>query len=409
MTAAWGRFTVRGDDELERRIAVLVGHVGRVLQDALQPDQFRALVLIGGYGRGEGGVERRDGLQHPHNNLDFLLITKGGRRRTADWLSRQVDPQLRQIETESGVGIDVSTVSERKLLHSPCLVMWYDMRHGHKTILGDSDFVPSLRQFSVDRIEPQDIRWLLVNRGSQLIVNDLLMQKEHVTQSMLRYIIRLSMKAIIGYGDALLYFLDEYHWSYREKAQRMAQQTPVCAEFRKLYAEAVEFRFQPDYAPYLRRNLSEWSRTTRELLQDVHRVCESKRMRTEHWSWAEYPLLSLRKDLLQLPSSMREAGKRLVNICRGPKAPPRHAFSDRIAYRAAGHRGLLPVCYPTIVYDLQDQELREWTRLALGAPDAKQYTLALRFLEGWGRRVDPNFFKTSRRLGLPLGETEAVA
>jgi hypothetical protein len=74
------RYTARGGAEVEARIRVLIGEVGEAVTAAVEPRHLRALLLIGGYGRGEGGVEVREGVEHPHNNLDFLLVTRGVRR-----------------------------------------------------------------------------------------------------------------------------------------------------------------------------------------------------------------------------------------------------------------------------------------------------------------------------------------
>ncbi len=402
MTSQGERFTVRGSEEVESLIGTLVGRVARIFKDILNEDQYRALILIGGYGRGEGGVEVRDGDQRPHNNLDFLLITKNMSAETSARIHQQLDGRLKELEREYDVGIDVSMIPQRKLLHSACLVMWYDMRYGHKTILGDRDFVPSLHRYSVETIDPEDVRWLLVNRGSQLIVTDLLLARKQRSLTEMRYIIRLTMKAIIGYGDALLFFLGAYHWSYREKGKRMERQPDVPAEFRELYAEAIDFRFQPEYDAYIRRDIPQWVDSVRELLEGVHRECESKRMGIYDWSWEEYPRLSLRHDLWRFPPSFRRAVRKLANLLSGPSAPAHASWMDRVAHRAAGHRGLLPACFPTIVYGLESETLRQWTRHALAAQDTAQETLALAFLEAWGRQVDPNFFKVSQQLGLPL-------
>ena len=38
-------------------------------------EKIKCIILIGGYGRGEGGVIRKGESLIPHNNLDFNIIT----------------------------------------------------------------------------------------------------------------------------------------------------------------------------------------------------------------------------------------------------------------------------------------------------------------------------------------------
>jgi hypothetical protein len=91
----------------------------------------------------------------------------------------------------------------------------------------------------------------MVNCGTLLLINDLLLEDEVSSLERRRTIIRHVMKGIIGYGDALFYVLGAYHWSYQERQRRMRKQVSVPESFRHLYDEAMEFRFQPSYVKYL--------------------------------------------------------------------------------------------------------------------------------------------------------------
>ena len=70
-----GRFTVRGGAEVEGLMGALSNEIADVAGRILPAGSFKALVMIGGYGRGEGGVDARGGVQRPHNNVDLLLVT----------------------------------------------------------------------------------------------------------------------------------------------------------------------------------------------------------------------------------------------------------------------------------------------------------------------------------------------
>ena len=97
----WGRFTLLGGSAVEALLADIVHEVADAFAARLRPDQYRALVLIGGYGRGEGGIEIRDGGEHPHNNLDFLLVARHAPGTDPALLKADLDAILQPISPAS--------------------------------------------------------------------------------------------------------------------------------------------------------------------------------------------------------------------------------------------------------------------------------------------------------------------
>ena len=70
-------------DPQERRSAVeLVRTCARVasgIQGLISPRRLEAVLLGGGYGRGEGGVLRGPGGDRPYNDLEFYVAIRGNR------------------------------------------------------------------------------------------------------------------------------------------------------------------------------------------------------------------------------------------------------------------------------------------------------------------------------------------
>ena len=380
-------YTVFGSREVEAKIETIVADVGGVVAREMEPSQYRALVLIGGYGRGEGGVEIRDDGEYPHNNLDFLLISTGAdadrNARDKDRLSLALEP-LRSLHD---IGIDIGVVSETAVRKSPCLVMWYDMRFGHRTVIGDEAFVPSLSRFSVERIPSWDVSNLLVNRGTLLVINDLLLEKGTWSTRVARTVIRHAMKAIIGYGDALLYFNGRYHWSYVEKQSRMQRLASAPECFRRLYDGAIEFRFRPDYAGYLDYDLPRWLEDLRAALADVHLTCERSRLDRPGLQWELYIETALRQALRDDNTSPRRLARKLVNAVRRPAVELDVSAIAHLGARAAGPRGLLPVLFPAVAYE------KVTPVLSRAMPDfgGSRSAIRRRYLELWGQHVDINF------------------
>lgn len=398
----WSKFTLYGTAELEQQLQQLMCDVASVVKRITKPSQYRALVLIGGYGRGEGGVERVGDDARPHNNLDFLLITRGLSKAKQEQLRCDVDAALAPLRESTGVGIDFSTISVAKLRRSPSLVMWYDMRFGHRTVLGDAEFVPSLKQFSLDKIPAWDVRNLLVNRGTLLVINDMMNDFGAPQAAIARTTIKHVMKAVIGYGDALLYFLGRYHWSYAEKQRRMRATREIAEGFRALYEEAISFRFQPDYSPYLQRDTQQWMTELRPTLAEVHMRCEEMRLGQFNLNWEQYLEHALREALWCDMKRPRAAAKKALNLLRGSRTPVPGSWAATLGARTAGLQGLLPIVFPVVAYELENPALREFTASTLGAADSSNEEMRRAYLEHWGLHGDDNFASFLRRHGVTL-------
>lgn len=406
------RFTARGGARVEAEVRAMVARAAKVVSAAIPPAHYRSMILHGGYGHGEGGIERVGGVERPHNNLDFLLITTLACPSGAPKMKRLLDDLFRPIAREHGVGIDTGVINEWKLRASPCLVMWYDMRWGHKPVLGDASFVRSLTRFRRDRIEPWDMRDLLVNRGSLLVINDMILARGPSSQAERRFLVKHAMKAIIGYGDAHLFATGAYDWSYRERQRRMQQDSSAPASFRALYNEAMEFRFEPSYERYLNRDLAAWMSQLREELMPIHLAFERFRLGDPSLTFRDYGEKALREALFGSPLAplayLRKAKNLVLSLRRG--APDSSGGLLReIAARCNSARGNRSIAFPAVLYGEGGDELAELARVLLGARSSSRDELRRAYLEGWGLTGDTNFSTTARALDLPLSHAEQRA
>jgi hypothetical protein len=404
-TMSASEYTVSGTSEVDAKIETILSDVRGVISREVEASRICALVLIGGYGRGEGGVELRDGEEHPHNNLDLLLISRGsgpGRKAPEkDRLSLALEP----LRTRHGVGIDIGVVSDTALRTSPNLVMWHDMRFAHRTVLGDSQFVPSLTRFTVEGIPSWDICNLLVNRGTLLVINDLLLEAGTWSTTTARTVIRHAMKAIIGYGDALLYFNGRYHWSYVEKQSRMRKLSAAPSDFRQLYDTAIEFRFRPDYARYRDCHLPQWLESLNPILAGIHLTCERTRLRSPALRWERYLDAALTQILREDLTSPRRLARKMTNVARRPIVGFDVSALASLGARAAGPRGLLPILFPAVAYRAVTPVLTQ----ALEGFCEEPCAMRRMYLELWGQHVDVNFNLPPSRPIEPVKATREAA
>ncbi len=405
----WGRFSVRGSAAFEEQMAALLSEIAQESNNVLSPPVCRAMVLLGGYGRGEGGVMVTDGEEHPHNNLDFIVITRSLSHEQQDSLKTHLKNVLFPLTREKNIEFDFSLVDETRLRRSPSLVMWYDMRYGHKTVWGDAGLAPSLKQFALERIPAWDILNLLVNRGTLLLINEQLIASRPLPPEDREMIVKHAMKAIIGYGDAFLFFEGKYHWSYEEKQKRMRACAEAPEALRQLYDMAIEFRFQPNFAPYINSDLFSWLEELWQVLEPIHLACEKKRLRRSDLTWNTYPEAAFQDALLADMLSLRAWAKKAVNYLRTSGTLPNgRSVGARLGYRVLGERGILPILFPSVAYDLDDKTYREFAAAFLNAKSTARDELRRAYLYAWGSIIEPNFLCLAKKWGMPLEAGERL-
>jgi hypothetical protein len=399
------RYTLEGGPAVEALLAQIIADVRAALEPLLPKDRWTSLLLIGGYGRGEGGVETLpDGTERPHNNLDFLLVTRNLGGGEVGPLKARLDTALGILASQHSLGLDLGMIDEAKLRRSPSLVMWYDARFGHKTILGDSNLMPSLTQFSLESVPAWDIRNLLVNRGSLFVINDLLIERGLESESERRTVVKHAVKGIIGYGDALLFAHGLYDWSYAEKRRRMQQSPAIPERFKALYEEAIAFRFRPDYSRFAHRDLKLWQLDLRCQLNEVHLKVERQRLEKPTQGWEGYIETALTATLRPERQSLLRQGVRLLRGSSIP-APASLSLAAALGVRMGGPREVLSATFPVVAYALPELRERSLARELLGGADLSPAALRRAYLRTWRTHGDINFATVVQKLGLTLEET----
>ena len=87
------RYTPDGDAAVESRISHDQQLIAAAVTDLVPAEQFRALVLIGGYARGEGGFRFVEGQPEPYNDYDYFVVVSGMSQPAIQALK----PQLLQL------------------------------------------------------------------------------------------------------------------------------------------------------------------------------------------------------------------------------------------------------------------------------------------------------------------------
>lgn len=283
MKYAW-HGSIAFEEFLELNLQELVKNTSAVLGDNLS-----ALVLAGGYGRGEGGIVKINGVEKPYNDLDLVPVLKKNSPKAAlDLL-----PLSRKFAEKLAIHVDFSRpLTEALIRQLPHKLMWQDLLNGHIILFGDKDILtrnmPEYMRHSLPVIEASH---LLLNRGAGLIWS-LAILEGYLENNDPDFVRRNYFKAALAMGDAVLIANSRHQTSYRGRDNLLeslgnAIDFPGRDELMPLYRRALHFKFSPDSESGFEADKSKLKQLA-SMFVDVFISIESQRMGRNFAGAAEY-------------------------------------------------------------------------------------------------------------------------
>ena len=386
---SFGKLSVKGSSHFEEKMTLVLSDISSEIKETIDANLYKCILLIGGYGRGEGGVVTIKNVEFPHNNLDFLVVCKSLSKIKEQMLQKSINEIMVKHCKKVNIDFDLSIITEMKLKTCNPLVITYDMKYGHKVINGDFSFFTSMSRFDLENIPDSDIRNLMVNRGTLLTINDLILAKKHHTMKDIRTVIKHCIKAIIGYGDALLYYYGDYHYSYVEKKIRMKKQNKVDENFKKMYDDAMSFRFEPNYEKYLGSDLIAFQKEVKDTLKVVHLKCEALSLRDKNIKWHSYFEAALDNSFSQ-NLSLKVILKNTRNLLLPNHFIKNLSLKNKLRAKMLGARGILPLLFPYIAFEM-NHENEEILNSFFNITSTNNTIRKQQYLSYWGKYVNNNF------------------
>lgn len=195
-------------------------------------------LIIGGYGKGEGGIICSGDKYYLKNNIDLLIFPK---LCPSIYFYKGLKTLVEEISSQYEILIDLSYM-ELSWLKTSKSLMAYDLKIGHFVLFKDKRLELSkyLNPFNVKDVPVVEFKSLLVNRGVLLFLNDkLLLSGNQEFEKKAR--VHIS-KAIIGLGDFVLALYGQYSWSYCEKNKRIHLLGNKFDDLKRYYGLAYRYR-----------------------------------------------------------------------------------------------------------------------------------------------------------------------
>ncbi len=243
------KYTVYGDDAFDRKIDSLLGIVSARVIDAVGRDDLTALVLGGGYGRGEGGVLLNShGEMSLYNDFDIFVITSDIsrlKRRHINRVLRNLSPEL---SITAGIDVDFSPAKNVSELDScEFTMMWQELKHGHVVIYGQENILDRLPAFDLNNMPHEELARLMLNRGTGLLLARQRLRKSQLEGEDVDFIVRNIWKAVMACGDSYLALHHTYSHSYQRRSELFDayKDAPEISAFYQWYKSSIEFKLKP--------------------------------------------------------------------------------------------------------------------------------------------------------------------
>ena len=238
----------------EPRLTALLDGFLASLRDNLKLQPFngdvRALLLAGGYGRGEGGIFRdaKNSGALLYNDLEFYLILDD--RAGAEPVERWCAGRAHAGEETLGIEVEFKILRETAFLNAEPSMFYYDLLAAHRVVAGPEDFaarVPS-RLLDPALIPAREATRLLFNRGTGLFYS-LVALADADARATNGFVERNHAKARLALADAVLALNGRYHFSCRERHNRLGARPPLTPPdwdtIVEWHAAGVEFKLHP--------------------------------------------------------------------------------------------------------------------------------------------------------------------
>ncbi len=394
---------------VENEIQQLVFNLQHKIQLHFSPQHYRGVAVTGGYGRGEGGIRYQQGRATANNNIDLIWVVPND--QDIGPLQTRFKKQVSDLLSATyGIDIDCYFIHEKHLKRLPCLVMLYDVKFGHRVIVGHEEVLKQSIDYTVNDILPSDMRNLMVNRATLLLLNQWLLQQfqqqqphaAEVPQALYDRIIKHTTKAIIGYGDALLFSQGDYHWSYTEKDRLMGIQVNLPVTLRSLYSQAIRYRFDPvgfdsqklgvpQRSP---EALLQWQHELLQFFSSWHLAYENWRMQSNRKDWEHYAEHSL-THAASAENSYRGVLLRKVKHFVRNQAPSQClSWKARLGLKVSEPASALSAIFPFVAYTHKRPGFVNEQLLL--KPGSNAETVLHRYLQCWGSYLDPSLIAKMR-------------
>ncbi len=237
------RYSFSGNEAVESLVTGTLQRLSAEFAGSPLVAQYCAVILGGGYGRGEGGATPDGKL---YNDLDFFVVIKD--ERPSGELLSFLARLSRKWSGVLGVEVDFCCVSKARLKRNRDTLMIQELIAGCEVIFGDGDALEFLRLSGWDALPKSEGVRLMLNRGAGLLMARGRLEAGGGQAADADFIRRNIHKAELGCGDAWLIARGEYRRTGSERLEAL-EASEVEEELKRRYRAALQYKYTPHPSP----------------------------------------------------------------------------------------------------------------------------------------------------------------
>ena len=295
------RFTIDGSPQLEAHLARTCEKIAAALHGMLPPRKLEAVLLGGGYGRGEGGVLRPPEGDRPYNDLEFYVCLRGSRLLNEKRYGHALHVLGEILTPQAGIEVEFKITSLRELATKPVSMFSYDLLAGHRWLIGREEQLARCQHHQdAGQIPLSEATRLLMNRCSGLLFAQERLERPTFTAADADFVRRNVAKAQLALGDAILVCYGQYHRSATERHARLdriarLENVSWLDDVLEHHAAGVDFKLHPERSTSTREALAPIHREVTNLALVAWRWIEKRRLRAAFLTPQQYVELALHK------------------------------------------------------------------------------------------------------------------
>ena len=205
-------YTLVPDAEAQAYVNEVLETIIREILRRVGEDNCVAILLIGSFGRGEGGVKRRGDSWGIVNDIELDVIQHVPEPARLQDLGQQLAQRF-------GIySVDIGVKSVKQLESMDYTMLAYDYKYGSQVVYGDVSVLSVMRDYDPAEMPVWEGARLLLNRGGGLIMHFTLPRyliQNQLSEEVHQVLKNQLVKTAVALGDALIVCQHCYHHSYK--------------------------------------------------------------------------------------------------------------------------------------------------------------------------------------------------